>query len=123
VEGEFVERDVAGVAACGVGIGGQAVNDRAVGEADFKLLDRGAFKEGGLAGLGHDAARLNMFLHLLHQQAGLALALGEEDPRGLLVEAAEHGAQGGGERIADLPRLGDDLERRVVLDPATLIGQ
>ena len=117
------QRHVAGVTARRVGIGGQAVNHRAVGEAHFQLLDHRALEERGLARPGDDAARLDVLVHLLHQQARLPLALREQDPGRAPFQALEHGADGGRKGEAGLPALHHNLERRIVLDPAPLVGQ
>ena len=123
VKRKLIQRHVAGVAARRVGVGGQAVNHRAVGEARFQLLDHRALEERGLARPGDDAARLDVLVHLLHQQARLPLALREEDPGGAPFQALEHGPEGGRKGEAGLPALHHNLERRIVLDPAPLVGQ
>src|SRR5439155_6847005 len=93
------------------------------GEARLELLDGGAPANRGLESLRHDAARLNVLVHLLHEQPRLALALGEEDPRGLTFQALEHGAERGRKRIPDLACLHCQLQRRVILHPASLVRQ
>ena len=123
MESEFVQRDVAGVAAGSVGIGGKAVDDGPVGEPDFQLLDQRAFEKGGLAGPSQNPAGLNVFLDLFHQQTRLPLALGKENPGGLSFQAFQEGADGSGKGIADLASFHHDLERRIILNPAALVGK
>ena len=123
MESELIECHVARVAARGVGVGRQSVDHRAVREARFELLRHRAFKKARFGGAGDDAAGLDVRLDFLHQQARLPFAFGKENPGCLAPEALKHGAERGGERKPDLPRLDDDLERRAVPEPALLVGQ
>jgi hypothetical protein len=53
----------------------------------------------------------------------LPLALGEEDPSGLLFQALQKGTDRSGKGIADLACFHHNLEGRIILDPVPLVGK
>src|SRR5581483_11327545 len=93
MEGELVESDVAGIAPCGIGVGREPVDHRAVREAGLELLDHRAFEESRLRGARDNSTGLDVLLNFFHEQARLPLAFGEEDPGGLSLQATKHGAE------------------------------
>ena len=124
MKGEFIQHDVAGIAARRVGIGGQADDARAVvGKINFHRLVVGLRHLPEFAQHLEFAKHRAEILDLLHEQARLALALREDDVLRAREQALQHGAQRGGKTLATLPAPNRDLQLRVVLNPALLIGQ
>jgi len=123
VHGEFVEEDIAGKTADGLGVGGQGDDADAAGQFDFVLFEAGVAEAVVGDVTGGDLEGLEVPAGFLHEFEGLSLAGGEEELVAAAGETSDDAAEGFGEGFAGLAGPAGPLESVVGIEVGPLVGQ